>query len=566
MGDRIALGEMDGDHDEQGEFEDWDDAVEEEVRPLFSPRVIFDSVEAALEHDAQTHGFDLRAHAQRLKLDFYGAARLVNFIRSEVAKVHATRGAAADPSADEVRRLRPRRDVGAVLSDAFLRPVIAADGLLCSLDEALDLDDEMEDGDAPPRRRATTRATKCASCARRCPTPTAEMEALRRQLAHCRVAGRQLVLQDAPEAAREPAAQDNDSYYFDSYSKLSIHETMLRDTAGRARTSAPSPSTRTCSRARRCSTSAAAPASSPRFAARAGAKRVVGIDNSAMISHAEKAVAANGYADVITLVRGKLEDTIKAGTLGLAEGEVDVIVSEWMGYGLLYESMLPSVLCARDALLAADGTAHPDVAELASRPRRLGPSAQVVARRELAARARRSARARARSESRARVLSQVHGLDLSCLEPLVVESFGEADVDLVEAARDLTDRVLLKRFARNTARRRSSRPLPATRRSPHTPTSRVAGDRRGARFQRRVRSHGERSAARRAPDRGLCALVRRLLRGRRLGRRRAPEPWGASHALHRAAPRRRHTGSRPCCGSDPRTGAPPRRASRCARN
>ena len=85
---------MDGDHDEQGEFEDWDDAVEEEVRPLFSPRVIFDSVEAALEHDAQTHGFDLRAHAQRLKLDFYGATRLVNFIRSEVAKIHATRGAA----------------------------------------------------------------------------------------------------------------------------------------------------------------------------------------------------------------------------------------------------------------------------------------------------------------------------------------------------------------------------------------------------------------------------------------------------------------------------------------
>ena len=105
MGDRIALGEMDGDHDEQGEFEDWDDAVEEEVRPLFSPRVIFDSVEAALAHDAQTHGFALRAHAQRLKLDFYGATRLVNFIRSEVAKVHATRGAAADPSADAVAQL-----------------------------------------------------------------------------------------------------------------------------------------------------------------------------------------------------------------------------------------------------------------------------------------------------------------------------------------------------------------------------------------------------------------------------------------------------------------------------
>ena len=357
---------MDGDHDEQGEFEDWDDAVEEEVRPLFSPRVIFDSVEAALEHDAQTHGFDLRAHAQRLKLDFYGATRLVNFIRSEVAKVHATRGAAADPSADEVAQIASAIATSApfLSDDAFLRPVIAADGLLCSLDEALDLDDEMEDGDAPPPPPSDDAGDEVRKLRAALSNADAEMEALRRQLAHCREAGRQLVLQDAPEAAREPAAQDNDSYYFDSYSKLSIHETMLRDTA---RTGAYERAIAEHAHLFAgktvldvgCGTGVLA-----MFAARAGAKRVVGIDNSAMISHAEKAVAANGYADVITLVRGKLEDTIKAGTLGLAEGEVDVIVSEWMGYGLLYESMLPSVLCARDALLAADGTMYPDVAEL----------------------------------------------------------------------------------------------------------------------------------------------------------------------------------------------------------
>lgn len=34
---------------------------------------------------------------------------------------------------------------------------------------------------------------------------------------------------------------------------------------------------------------------------------------------------------------------------------VDVIVSEWMGYGLLYESMLDSVLKARDRFLNPDG-------------------------------------------------------------------------------------------------------------------------------------------------------------------------------------------------------------------
>lgn len=39
---------------------------------------------------------------------------------------------------------------------------------------------------------------------------------------------------------------------------------------------------------------------------------------------------------------------------------VDVIVSEWMGYLLLYESMLDSVLFARDKWLAPTGQLFPD--------------------------------------------------------------------------------------------------------------------------------------------------------------------------------------------------------------
>lgn len=35
--------------------------------------------------------------------------------------------------------------------------------------------------------------------------------------------------------------------------------------------------------------------------------------------------------------------------------KVDIIVSEWMGYCLLYEAMLDSVLWARDEYLAPDG-------------------------------------------------------------------------------------------------------------------------------------------------------------------------------------------------------------------
>jgi protein arginine N-methyltransferase 1 len=42
--------------------------------------------------------------------------------------------------------------------------------------------------------------------------------------------------------------------------------------------------------------------------------------------------------------------------------EVDVIVSEWMGYFLLYESMLDTVLFARDKWLVKDGIVFPDKA------------------------------------------------------------------------------------------------------------------------------------------------------------------------------------------------------------
>ena len=40
--------------------------------------------------------------------------------------------------------------------------------------------------------------------------------------------------------------------------------------------------------------------------------------------------------------------------------QVDIIISEWMGYFLLYESMLDSVLWARDKYLVKGGKMLPD--------------------------------------------------------------------------------------------------------------------------------------------------------------------------------------------------------------
>lgn len=55
------------------------------------------------------------------------------------------------------------------------------------------------------------------------------------------------------------------------------------------------------------------------------------------------------------VIQGKIEDI----TLPDGVTEVDVIVSEWMGYALLYESMLDSVLVARDRFLRPGGTVAP---------------------------------------------------------------------------------------------------------------------------------------------------------------------------------------------------------------
>jgi len=86
-----------------------------------------------------------------------------------------------------------------------------------------------------------------------------------------------------------------------------------------------------------------------RFAIKAGAKHVIGVDMSTIIVKAKEIVAANGMADQITLLQGKMEEVT------LPFQEVDIIISEWMGYFLLYESMLDTVLWARDRYLRKDG-------------------------------------------------------------------------------------------------------------------------------------------------------------------------------------------------------------------
>eukprot|EP00640_Fibrocapsa_japonica_P003953 CAMPEP_0113936826 /NCGR_PEP_ID=MMETSP1339-20121228/3608_1 /TAXON_ID=94617 /ORGANISM="Fibrocapsa japonica" /LENGTH=358 /DNA_ID=CAMNT_0000939387 /DNA_START=90 /DNA_END=1166 /DNA_ORIENTATION=- /assembly_acc=CAM_ASM_000762 len=147
-------------------------------------------------------------------------------------------------------------------------------------------------------------------------------------------------------------------YYFDSYSHFAIHEEMLKD---EVRTTSYQHAIEGNAHLFRdkvvldvgCGTAILC-----MFAARAGARHVYGVECSAIITQAQQIVADNGLSDRITLIKGKVEE------ITLPVDQVDIIVSEWMGYFLLYESMLDTVLYARDKWLVPGGLLLPDKASL----------------------------------------------------------------------------------------------------------------------------------------------------------------------------------------------------------
>jgi type I protein arginine methyltransferase len=79
---------------------------------------------------------------------------------------------------------------------------------------------------------------------------------------------------------------------------------------------------------------------------------------STIIEKAKEIVDVNGMSSQITLLQGKMEE------VNLPFPEVDIIISEWMGYFLLYESMLDTVLYARDKYLTPGGLIFPDKATI----------------------------------------------------------------------------------------------------------------------------------------------------------------------------------------------------------
>uniref|UniRef100_A0A2I3GKM1 type I protein arginine methyltransferase n=1 Tax=Nomascus leucogenys TaxID=61853 RepID=A0A2I3GKM1_NOMLE len=162
------------------------------------------------------------------------------------------------------------------------------------------------------------------------------------------------------ESSEKPNAEDMTSkdYYFDSYAHFGIHEEMLKDEVRTLTYRNSMFHNRHLFKDKVVLDVGSGTGILCMFAAKAGARKVIGIECSSISDYAVKIVKANKLDHVVTIIKGKVEE------VELPVEKVDIIISEWMGYCLFYESMLNTVLYARDKWLAPDGLIFPDRATL----------------------------------------------------------------------------------------------------------------------------------------------------------------------------------------------------------
>lgn len=96
------------------------------------------------------------------------------------------------------------------------------------------------------------------------------------------------------------------------------------------------------------------------FCARAGAKTVYAVEASNLAAIAVDVVRENNLTPIIKVIQQRIEDFELPPTID----KVDIIVSEWMGFYLLHEGMLDSVIFARNKFLRPGGRMFPETAAI----------------------------------------------------------------------------------------------------------------------------------------------------------------------------------------------------------
>ncbi|RMZ91162.1 hypothetical protein DV736_g1614, partial [Chaetothyriales sp. CBS 134916] len=322
------------------EDREWEDVEEDRENITFVSLLddqTFGSLTEMLEYCKEQYNFSIWDLQKRLQLDDLEKIKLINYVRAEVKKGNT----------------QPKLESKAIFDDdKYLQPVLVDDALLYSLEDVLPPVTDNDDSDEVEALRQQLSTLKGQFDTYR----NDVQKALIQQMDENNDPARPLASETSKKTSRI------DEEYFQSYSYNSIHHTMIAD---RVRTDA----YRDFIYLNKdlfvgktvldvgCGTGILS-----MFSAKAGAKQVIAVDNSDIISKARQTIRLNKLDDRILCLKGKIEEVT------LPVNKVDIIVSEWMGYCLLYESMLDSVIYARDRYLVEGGLMVPSHATLRITP------------------------------------------------------------------------------------------------------------------------------------------------------------------------------------------------------
>ncbi|KAJ8573053.1 hypothetical protein K7X08_009564 [Anisodus acutangulus] len=393
------------DDDKDQNWDDWENGDEEdEVEAMNSKSLclfcdsLCDSSNALFEHCSSTHRFDFNTLKTTLALDFYGCFKLINYVRSKVAENKCwSCGIICRSKEDLLNHLHevvsfdngkfPWND------DEFLKPFLNEDALLYSFDEddvdnmpidkeelikgfvQISIDEDDFTFETEENKPIASSLSGEKSTSRTDTSFSNGIVAAEAGVSSCRNPNDQdYSLYIAKVEANK--IKDVNKSYFGGYSSYGIHRDMISD---KVRTDAyrqailenPSLLKGAVVMDVGCGTGILS-----LFAAQAGASRVIAVeasekmasvaaeiakDNSLLWSGSKNEGSDQGNG-VMEVVQGMVEE-LKS-TQKVQPHSVDVLVSEWMGYCLLYESMLSSVLYARDQFLKPGGAVLPDMATM----------------------------------------------------------------------------------------------------------------------------------------------------------------------------------------------------------
>ncbi|RID63897.1 hypothetical protein BRARA_E02860 [Brassica rapa] len=371
---------------EDGDWGDWeaaekddDDGFESDFVCLFCDSR-FVSSDSLFDHCRLSHGFDFHGARKALKLDFYASFKLINYIRSQVAENKCWSWGALGKCQLEAKDVNFPWD-----EEKYLKPFLQEDSLLYSFaddeeeedeEEALDREDLIEDlrklGDlsiVDDEAGGESSVSNNGKCKDVCLISNSDdrKQSCADGLVVVNGKGKEPRVCDGRLVGRNIRKVNEN--YFGSYSSFGIHREMISD---KVRTEAyrdallknPSLMSGSVVMDVGCGTGILS-----LFAAKAGASRVIAVEASEKMAKVATKIAKdnkvfndkehNGVLEVANSMVEELEKSIK-----IEPHSVDVLVSEWMGYCLLYESMLTSVLYARDRWLKPGGAILPDTATM----------------------------------------------------------------------------------------------------------------------------------------------------------------------------------------------------------